>query len=408
MPNWSRCLRQRRSKFMMTLCANGLSCFAHPLLNSNVTSLSCDTQADALARIQTLGVDGGFDGNGAGLNDTSSTAATSSMMATSTVASSSSSATGTASANSATMMAIWIVRMTIVMIVRTRMPLRLPLARHTLPFPTIIVPFASASSSFSSTAAFNPNATVAFDSDFSTITIDNPCGKASASAQHWLLLFTLLPAIAVVSEPAVAVTATPTESAASSPIWDMLDILSAPIGGDQAVSSASFSFSSASVPVSATALSASAFDNVPGASATACLAGLASASTSVTQIDEIDDIATVTTTMFLVVGPTSTETAVLSTPRVQAVSLRAIGQLSFAVFSSSPAVFSPTTSASSRSFTLVPGSGISSEASPSSSVVAEDAAASSSSSTASATSSAQGFQLTGKETRDVPARGVRS
>ncbi|KAF5391633.1 hypothetical protein D9757_002461 [Collybiopsis confluens] len=82
------------SKFMMTPCASGLSCFALLLLNSNGTSLSCATQADALARCQTLGVDGGIDGNGAGLTGTSS------MVATSTVASSSSSATGAASADS--------------------------------------------------------------------------------------------------------------------------------------------------------------------------------------------------------------------------------------------------------------------------------------------------------------------
>ncbi|KAJ3776451.1 hypothetical protein EV361DRAFT_785312, partial [Lentinula raphanica] len=47
------------STFSMTPCSSGLSCFALPLLNSNGTSISCDTQADAEARIQATGVDGG-------------------------------------------------------------------------------------------------------------------------------------------------------------------------------------------------------------------------------------------------------------------------------------------------------------------------------------------------------------
>ncbi|KAJ3935776.1 MAG: hypothetical protein NXY57DRAFT_865217, partial [Lentinula lateritia] len=47
------------STFSLTPCSAGLSCFALPLLNSNGTSISCDTEADVEARIQAAGVEGG-------------------------------------------------------------------------------------------------------------------------------------------------------------------------------------------------------------------------------------------------------------------------------------------------------------------------------------------------------------
>ncbi|KAJ3748000.1 hypothetical protein DFH05DRAFT_1365211, partial [Lentinula detonsa] len=50
------------STFSLTPCSSGLSCFVLPLLNSNGTSISCDTQDDAEARIQAVGVDGGIFG----------------------------------------------------------------------------------------------------------------------------------------------------------------------------------------------------------------------------------------------------------------------------------------------------------------------------------------------------------
>ncbi|KAJ4464021.1 hypothetical protein C8J55DRAFT_443015, partial [Lentinula edodes] len=51
------------STFSLTPCSAGLSCFALPLLNSNGTSISCDTEADVEARIQAAGVEGGIFGN---------------------------------------------------------------------------------------------------------------------------------------------------------------------------------------------------------------------------------------------------------------------------------------------------------------------------------------------------------
>ncbi|KAL4244110.1 hypothetical protein ABKN59_009450 [Abortiporus biennis] len=50
-------------KFEVTECAGGLMCAALPLVNKAGTSLSCDTQADVLARIQATGAQGGITGN---------------------------------------------------------------------------------------------------------------------------------------------------------------------------------------------------------------------------------------------------------------------------------------------------------------------------------------------------------
>ncbi|KAF5345385.1 hypothetical protein D9757_013383 [Collybiopsis confluens] len=118
---------------------------------------------------------------------------------------------------------------------------------------------------------------------------------------------------------------------------------SAPIGGEEPVLSAFSSFGSASVLASATA---SGFDTIFSA-------------------------ITVITAMFLVVGPIGSETAALSTPSTSSVTegmstsaavTESTSSVSQAVVSSSPAIFSPTASASSSSLTLIPGGGISSEA----------------------------------------------
>ncbi|KAG7446991.1 uncharacterized protein BT62DRAFT_893711, partial [Guyanagaster necrorhizus] len=47
------------SAWEVTECASGTSCFALPLVNSAGTSLSCDSESDALARIEATGVTGG-------------------------------------------------------------------------------------------------------------------------------------------------------------------------------------------------------------------------------------------------------------------------------------------------------------------------------------------------------------
>ncbi|PFH51909.1 hypothetical protein AMATHDRAFT_74604 [Amanita thiersii Skay4041] len=49
-------------KFVTTPCAGGLTCAALPLVNSRGTSITCTTQADALARIQATGATGGLTG----------------------------------------------------------------------------------------------------------------------------------------------------------------------------------------------------------------------------------------------------------------------------------------------------------------------------------------------------------
>lgn len=49
-------------KFAVTPCAGGLQCFALPLVNSPGTSITCDTEADATARIANTGAAGGVFG----------------------------------------------------------------------------------------------------------------------------------------------------------------------------------------------------------------------------------------------------------------------------------------------------------------------------------------------------------
>ncbi|KNZ52898.1 hypothetical protein VP01_3404g1 [Puccinia sorghi] len=56
-------------KFVGGPCAQGLKCFALPLLLKKGTTLGCDTEADATSRISNTGATGGLAGNG----DTGST-----------------------------------------------------------------------------------------------------------------------------------------------------------------------------------------------------------------------------------------------------------------------------------------------------------------------------------------------
>jgi len=48
--------------FVLQACSGGTQCFALPLVNSPGTSITCSTEADALARIQNTGATGGIDG----------------------------------------------------------------------------------------------------------------------------------------------------------------------------------------------------------------------------------------------------------------------------------------------------------------------------------------------------------
>lgn len=49
-------------KFVPTPCAGGTKCFALPLVLSPGTSITCDTEADAAARIAQTGATGGVTG----------------------------------------------------------------------------------------------------------------------------------------------------------------------------------------------------------------------------------------------------------------------------------------------------------------------------------------------------------
>lgn len=51
-------------KFSVTPCSGGLTCAALPLVNKPGTSVTCDTTADALARISNTGATGGLTGSG--------------------------------------------------------------------------------------------------------------------------------------------------------------------------------------------------------------------------------------------------------------------------------------------------------------------------------------------------------
>jgi hypothetical protein len=55
----SQCVGGQR---LLTQCAGGLSCVALPLVNSAGTSVTCDTIADAEARIANTGAAGGING----------------------------------------------------------------------------------------------------------------------------------------------------------------------------------------------------------------------------------------------------------------------------------------------------------------------------------------------------------
>lgn len=49
-------------KFVITQCSGGLQCFALPLVNKPGTSITCDTETDAIARIAASGATGGLVG----------------------------------------------------------------------------------------------------------------------------------------------------------------------------------------------------------------------------------------------------------------------------------------------------------------------------------------------------------
>lgn len=57
--NFAQCVA---GKFTTMPCSGGLSCVALPLVNSPGTSITCDTQADAAARISATGATGGISG----------------------------------------------------------------------------------------------------------------------------------------------------------------------------------------------------------------------------------------------------------------------------------------------------------------------------------------------------------
>jgi len=56
---FSQCVN---GKFVSTPCSGGLTCVALPLVNSAGTSVACDTEADAEARIAATGASGGIAG----------------------------------------------------------------------------------------------------------------------------------------------------------------------------------------------------------------------------------------------------------------------------------------------------------------------------------------------------------
>ena len=49
-------------KFVLTPCSGGLQCFALPLVNSRGTTITCDTEQDALSRFSASGAKGGITG----------------------------------------------------------------------------------------------------------------------------------------------------------------------------------------------------------------------------------------------------------------------------------------------------------------------------------------------------------
>jgi len=59
-------------KFVTTACSGSLKCLALPLVNSAGTSVTCDTEADAIARIQASGGSASLTGDGSTSTSTSS------------------------------------------------------------------------------------------------------------------------------------------------------------------------------------------------------------------------------------------------------------------------------------------------------------------------------------------------
>ncbi|KAG6857453.1 hypothetical protein H0H87_003520 [Tephrocybe sp. NHM501043] len=81
-------------KFVIDSCGGDLACFAVPLVNSAGTSITCDTEDDAIARIAATGATGGLTGNG----DVSGTTDSQTQAAAATTASAVAAATSSASA----------------------------------------------------------------------------------------------------------------------------------------------------------------------------------------------------------------------------------------------------------------------------------------------------------------------
>ncbi|EIW79293.1 hypothetical protein CONPUDRAFT_83555 [Coniophora puteana RWD-64-598 SS2] len=73
-------------KFETTSCGSGLTCAALPLVNSQGTSITCTTTADAAARIAATGAQGGIDGSGSSNATGTATGSASGSIGTTTAA----------------------------------------------------------------------------------------------------------------------------------------------------------------------------------------------------------------------------------------------------------------------------------------------------------------------------------
>ncbi|KAG6837343.1 hypothetical protein H0H93_010945 [Arthromyces matolae] len=85
-----------QGQFVISTCGS-LTCFALPLVNSAGTSITCDTEADALARIAATGATGGLTGNGQTATSGSSSSATTAADVAVSTASSTTSSTSSSS-----------------------------------------------------------------------------------------------------------------------------------------------------------------------------------------------------------------------------------------------------------------------------------------------------------------------
>lgn len=88
-------------KFALTSCGSGIVCAALPLVNSAGTSITCDTLADAVQRIENTGATGGLTGDGSSSSKATPSAANNAVQ-TSSAAAASSSSSGAASSSATT------------------------------------------------------------------------------------------------------------------------------------------------------------------------------------------------------------------------------------------------------------------------------------------------------------------